>query len=58
MSGTELTQDEINDLVAEQFDSWFEDNTPMSAWVAEKCQEAFHSGWHFGREAGRQERTP
>jgi hypothetical protein len=45
----ELTQDHISELIREEFDMWLSDAGPMSATVKEKCEEAFHSGWHFGR---------
>jgi hypothetical protein len=44
-----LTQDHISELIREEFDMWLSDAGPMSATVKEKCEEAFHSGWHFGR---------
>jgi hypothetical protein len=55
MSAAELTRDEIYELTHEQFDLWLQDNSPMPAWVMDKCEDAFHIGWHYGREAGRQE---
>ena len=55
MSQSELTQDEIYDITHEQFDLWLADNSPISAVTRERCEDAFHSGWHYGREAGRKE---